>query len=217
MTRMNSHLLLSAAGLLFIAGCTTTTTGPGGELERTRQGAITGAVIGGVIGGISDNDDRLENAAIGAAIGAAGGAIVGNILDKQAEELRRDLDGDIGVIRTGDALIVRMPQDILFDFDSAVVQPGLRSDLLTLAESLRRYPETTVEVTGHTDEVGSVSYNRDLSLRRANAVASVLIQAGVPQARIRTFGAGEDQPIATNATAEGRAANRRVDITIREN
>src|SRR5690606_15891436 len=95
------------------------------------------------------------------------------------------------------------------------VNDSLRDDLAALAGNLQRYPNSTVEITGHTDETGGVSYNRDLSLRRANSVASVLIANGVAQSRLRTYGAGEDQPIATNATPEGRALNRRVDIIIR--
>ena len=110
-----------------------------------------------------------------------------------------------------------MPDDILFSVDSAVVRPGLRSDLQVLAGSLRRYPGSTVQVVGHTDSDGTVAYNQDLSERRASAVSSILIGAGVEAGRIRTFGLGETQPIATNLTAEGKAQNRRVDITIRPN
>jgi outer membrane protein OmpA-like peptidoglycan-associated protein len=159
----------------------------------------------------------VRGAAVGAAIGAAGGAVVGNILDKQAQELNRDLGNNIDVINTGDELIVRMPQDILFAFDSDRVRPDLRADLFTLADSLQRYPDTTVQIIGHTDNVGSASYNQNLSERRASSVGSVLVNAGVPGSRLRIFGAGEDQPIASNLTEEGRAQNRRVDIVIRPN
>jgi len=131
--------------------------------------------------------------------------------------LNRDLGNNIDVINTGDELIVRMPQDILFAFDSDRVRPDLRADLFTLADSLQRYPDTTVQIIGHTDNVGSASYNQNLSERRASSVGSVLVNAGVPGSRLRIFGAGEDQPIASNLTEEGRAQNRRVDIVIRPN
>lgn len=208
----------SVLALFAVGACTDPAYGPGGERQRTAQGAAIGAGVGAAIGGtIKSGDDRVENALIGAAIGGLVGGAIGNSLDKQAQELNQSLSNDIGVIRQGDALIVRMPQDILFPVDSAVVNPGLRADLFTLADSLNRYPDTTVAVVGHTDNTGSAAYNQDLSERRADAVRAVLINAGVSPARIRAIGAGENQPIATNQTADGRALNRRVDITIRAN
>ena len=210
--------LIAVAGVMAIAGCTDPRFQSGGELERTRTGAVTGAVIGGLIGGIEESgNDRVRGALTGAAIGAAGGAIVGNILDKQAQELRRDLGNEVQVINTGNELIVRMPQDILFAVDSANLRPDLRADLFTLADSLRRYPDSTVQILGHTDNTGTAAYNQGLSERRAQSVAAVLVNAGVPAGRLRTFGAGENQPIASNLTPEGRQQNRRVDIVIRPN
>ena len=209
---------VATAALFALAACTDPTYGPGGERQRTAQGAAIGAGIGAVLGGtIKSGDDRVENAIVGAAIGGLVGGAIGNNLDKQAEELNQSLSSDIGVINTGDALIVRMPQDILFAVDSSTVRPDLRNDLLILADSLNTYPDTTVTVVGHTDNTGSAEYNQGLSERRANSVASVLINAGVSGGRLIAIGAGEDQPIATNQTAEGRAQNRRVDITIRPN
>ena len=115
---------------------------------------------------------------------------------------------------TGDRLIVTMPQDILFATDSADLRPDLRADLRTVAQSLNDYPQSRVQVLGHTDNTGSAQYNLDLSQRRAGSVAGQLIAYGVDAGRIRTTGLGEDQPIATNLTAEGRAKNRRVEIVI---
>lgn len=210
---------IAAVALLALTACNPEAYGPGGEQERTGQGARVGAAIGALAGLTQgdDSDDRIRNAAAGAVIGAAVGGGVGAVLDAQARELRRDLDSDIGVINTGEELIVRMPQDILFAVDSAAVRPDLRADLFTLADSLRRYPNSTVTVVGHTDNTGSAAYNQDLSQRRANAVANVLISAGVSAARINAVGAGENSPIASNLTPEGRQQNRRVDITIRPN
>ncbi|MEL6753418.1 MAG: OmpA family protein, partial [Pseudomonadota bacterium] len=101
--------------------------------------------------------------------------------------------------------------------DSAQLRPDLRADLFTLSESLQRYPDSTVQIVGHTDNTGTASYNQGLSERRAQSVAAVLVNAGVPSFRLRTFGAGENQPIASNLTPEGRQQNRRVDIVIRPN
>ena len=209
-------MLLGAAGLLALTACTDPAYQAGGERQRTGQGAAAGAAIGALLGGTRDSgSDRVKNAAIGAAIGAGIGAVIGNSLDKQAAELRDDFgNGDIDVINTGNELIVRMPEAILFATDSSSLNGALRSDLLVLANSLNRYPDSIVAVVGHTDNTGSAGYNQDLSERRAQAVASVLRSGGVSSGRLRVIGAGEDQPIASNASAAGRSQNRRVDITI---
>jgi outer membrane protein OmpA-like peptidoglycan-associated protein len=120
------------------------------------------------------------------------------------------------VINTGSELIVRMPNGILFDIDSAALRPQVRSDLNVLAGNLLRYPNSTVFVVGHTDNTGRPPTTRPVE-RRAQAVASVLTAGGVAPARIVATGRGEDQPIASNLTPEGRQLNRRVDITIRPN
>jgi outer membrane protein OmpA-like peptidoglycan-associated protein len=182
---------------------------------RTRQGALLGAAIGGAAGALSgDRDDRLIRTAVGAGIGAAAGGAIGATLDRQAAELRRDLGGNVDVRNTGSELIVTMPQDILFDFDSATVRPDLQRDLRVLADSLNRYPDRTVRVVGHTDNVGTAAYNQNLSERRAAAVGGVLRNSGVDGRRIVTQGRGFTQPIASNATPEGRRQNRRVEIYI---
>jgi len=131
--------------------------------------------------------------------------------------LRQQLDEDVRIVNTGDRLILTMPQDILFDVDSATVRSVLRDDLFKVADSLRRYPDTTVQVVGHTDSDGAASYNQRLSERRANAVADVLLDGGVRGGRIRAFGEGEDQPVASNLTPEGKRQNRRVEIVILPN
>ena len=108
-----------------------------------------------------------------------------------------------------------MPEGILFDFDSAAIRAGLQSDLRALARNLQQYPNTTVDVVGHTDSEGSAEYNMDLSSRRAAAVAGVLLEQGVAPSRIRSYGRGESEPVATNLTPEGRQQNRRVEVIIR--
>lgn len=141
--------------------------------------------------------------------------MVGADLDRQAAELRGSLSSNISVTNTGEYLIVNMPQDLLFATDSASVRPDLRSDLSAVSSSLLKYPNSRIEVIGHTDNTGSAAYNQDLSQRRAVAVASVLRDNGVPGARVAAYGRGEDQPIASNLTPDGRAQNRRVEIIIR--
>lgn len=216
--KRNTTISLGAVALIGLAACEPQPFDPSDPNRNTRQGAIGGALAGAVAGlALDEGGSRADGALIGAAVGAGVGAAVGSNLDRQARELRGSLDQDIDVINTGDELIVRMPNDITFAFDSANVRPNLRDDLGTLSRSLNKYPETTIQVVGHTDSVGSFEYNRQLSLRRASAVASILQSGGVSSSRIRTFGAGYDQPIASNRTPEGRQANRRVEITIRPN
>jgi outer membrane protein OmpA-like peptidoglycan-associated protein len=152
--------------------------------------------------------------AVGAGIGAIVGGAIGTTLDQQAAELR-GINGQFNVTNMGDYLVVNMPQDVLFAVDSASLRPDLASDIQSVAQNLLRYPNSQIQIIGHTDNTGSASYNQDLSQRRAVSVASVLRNSGVPSARVTAFGRGEDQPIASNLTPEGRAQNRRVEIIIR--
>lgn len=191
---------------------------PNMDRSNTKQGALIGGLIGAV-GAYATSDgskSKRRGAAIkGAIIGGGLGAAIGDQLDKQAAELRNDLNNDQVVItNTGDRLIVTLPQDILFDVDSTYVAPGLRSDLATLAGNLQDYPNSDVQIVGHTDNTGDAAYNVDLSTRRAAAVADVIRANGVDPYRIRTYGAGEDQPLASNLTPQGRAQNRRVEVII---
>ena len=184
------------------------------------QGAIAGGIMGALIGStIGDSpDENRFNTFAGAILGAGVGSLIGKQLDEQAAELRASMYSDqVTITNTGQSLIVTMPQDILFATNSTVVRPALRADLAALAQNLQAYPNSTVQVVGHTDNVGSAEYNNDLSLRRANAVATVLINSGVSYSRLSTLGLGESQPVATNLTVEGRAQNRRVEIIILPN
>ena len=212
----NKTMILGAVSLLALTACTDPSQYPGTEGDRTRQGALAGAALGGLLGATRESgSDRVRNAAVGAAIGAAAGAAIGYSLDQQARELENDFgNSQIDVINTGNELIVRMPEAILFATDSASLNSQLRSDLFVLSDSLNKYPRSVVTVVGHTDNTGSAAYNQDLSERRARSVASVLQQGGVAGSRIRVVGAGESDPLASNQTAAGRAQNRRVDITI---
>ena len=214
--------LLGLAALLALGGCAAPGTGfapqdaLGAPDSRQRQGVILGGLAGAVAGAATgeEADDRLARAAVGGAIGAAAGGAIGNRLDRQEAALRQQLDSRIGIVNTGERLIVNLPQDVLFATDSASLRPDLQSDLRALAANLQQFPQTAVQVVGHTDNTGTASYNQDLSQRRARAVAGALTSAGVSPGRIDAFGRGEDQPIASNLTPEGRAQNRRVEIVI---
>lgn len=182
---------------------------------KTTDGAIIGGILGGILGATSSGN-KGRNVAVGIAAGAAIGGLIGQQLDKQADELRASLSSDdIGVVNTGSELIVTLPQDITFETDSATVTASMRNDLRTLAQSLNAYPDSTVDIFGHTDNVGSASHNQRLSADRAGGVLNILVDAGVDQGRLRAIGRGEDDPVASNLSAEGRARNRRVEIVIR--
>ena len=215
MLRVRTPIVLGMSGLLALTACVDPNN-PQPERNRTAEGAVIGGIIGG-LAGAGTADGGLKRAATGAVIGAAAGGLLGSQLDKQARELSQQLDDRVTVTNTGNELIVTMPQDILFDVDSTYLQPVLRDDLRTLADSLNRYPNSTVDVIGHTDNTGTASYNQDLSTRRARAVADVLTGAGVNPGRVRAYGRGESEPVASNLNPSGRAQNRRVEIIIRPN
>lgn len=180
---------------------------------KAKEGALLGAAVG--LGLSAATGGEGANLLLGAAAGAAAGGVIGNQLDKQAAELRSELANDgISITNAGDRLIVSLPEDITFDTDSATVRSSLRAELGKVANNLNRYPESTVQVIGHTDNTGDATYNLGLSLRRANSVGDILQADGVAFNRISTLGRGEEQPLASNLTEEGRAQNRRVEIVV---
>lgn len=212
---MKFAIPVALSGALALTACTDPYAT--GQPSNAQSGAVAGAVIGGLIGAQSD-DDRLAKTAVGAVIGGAIGGAIGTQLDRQRRDLERDItNDDVRIVNTGRELIVTMPEAILFATDSAVVRPDLRNDLYALADNLNQYPNSTVEIVGHTDNTGSAAYNQDLSERRAAAVGAVIRNAGVSGGRIVTYGRGESQPVASNLTPDGRSQNRRVEIIIRPN
>ncbi|MDX8347142.1 OmpA family protein [Cognatiyoonia sp. IB215446] len=218
MTFTKFPLMLAAASLTFVAACDP--TGPNAN-QNTQQGALIGAAGGALVGALANNDgsirERNQAALIGAALGAGVGAGVGNSLDRQAEDLRRALRQDVGVSNNGRDLRVVLSQDLLFAVNSTAISDVSRRELLIVANSLNDYPDTTVNVIGHTDSDGPAAFNQNLSQERAQAVASVLLSGGVSPSRVRSLGAGENQPVASNQTAAGKQANRRVEIVITPN
>lgn len=217
MIHIRLPLIAATASILALSACTAPV--PGQTSTNTRSGALLGAGVGAVAGALTgdDPDERVRNAAIGAAIGGAAGGVVGNNLDRQEAELRNRLGNNVGIVNNGNNLVVTLPQDILFATDSATLSNTQQSDLIAVAQSLNNYPDTRVTVIGHTDNTGTSAYNLDLSQRRAQSVANVLTGAGVSVSRVSAVGRGEDQPVASNLDAAGRALNRRVEIVITPN
>lgn len=177
-------------------------------------GATTGAVIGGIIGDKAGN--TAVGAILGAAIGGAAGAYIGNYMDKQAEEIERDLEGAT-ITRIGEGIKITFESGILFDVNKSDLRNVSKENLDKLAVILNKYEDTEILIEGHTDSTGPADYNLDLSVRRAQSVANQLTGAQVAPIRFHIMGYGEDQPVASNDTAEGRQKNRRVEIAIYAN
>jgi len=182
--------------------------------NRTLGTTAGGAVVGAGLGTLAGGDDK-RNAAIGAAVGALAGAAVGAYMDEQERKLREATAGTgIEVARQGDNIALNMPSDITFPVNSAEVQPGFRPTLNDVAGTLIEYPKTSVDIIGHASADGPEDYNQQLSERRASAVQSYLVAQGMRAVRVQSYGFGESQPIASNDTEAGRAANRRVEILL---
>ena len=174
-------------------------------------GAATGATVGGVVG--NQTGSTARGAIIGAVIGGAAGAIIGHQMDQQAKELELQIPGAT-IERVGEGIQVTFASGMLYDFDSDEILGSAGTNLQNLAMSLRKFPNTTLLIVGHTDALGSSAYNQELSTRRASAAADYLGNYGVAASRLRTSGRGEMEPIGSNETEGGRAANRRVDVAI---
>lgn len=185
---------------------------------KTQTGAAIGAGAGAVVGGIIGNraGNTAVGAIIGAAVGGAAGAIIGNYMDRQAAEIERDLEG-AQVERVGEGIKITFASGILFDVNKTDLKWAAQQDLTRLAGILNKYDDTNVLIEGHTDSQGSADYNLDLSRRRAQSVANHLSGIQVDATRFTMMGYGEEQPLASNDTADGRAHNRRVEIAIMAN
>jgi outer membrane protein OmpA-like peptidoglycan-associated protein len=207
--------LVAAAAVAF-SGCATmedVATSP--DKENTRKGAGYGAAAGAVIGLLTGGNDKFEAAMIGAAAGALAGGAVGYYMDKQEAKLREQMAGTgVDVVRNGDNITLDVPGGVTFAFNSSELNSQFYPVLDKVSATLVEYDKTVIEVAGHTDSVGSDQYNQQLSERRANSVAAYLASHGVDRSRMVTIGGGEAHPVATNDTEEGRAHNRRVEITI---
>jgi len=210
----------SIAALLATAACTT--TDPYSSTPRRNNigtGVIAGAVGGALLGYLtntSNSEEGRTNALIGAGVGALAGGAVGAYMNNQQRDLEEQLSGTgVGVVRQGDVLVLRMPSDVTFASNQAMVEGRFNAVLDDVAMVLNRYDRTTIDVVGHADSDGTDAYNLDLSRRRASAVAGALVSRNVLDDRFYVEGRGESQPIASNDTPQGKAQNRRVEITIR--
>ncbi|NLG76466.1 MAG: OmpA family protein [Xanthomonadaceae bacterium] len=209
--------MLSVSMLVVFAAVACTTVNPYTRETQTSK-AVKGAGIGaaaGAVAGLLTKGDKLENALIGAGVGALAGGGVGYYMDVQEAKLRQRLEGTgVSVTRVGDNITLNMPSNITFALNSADLNAQFFNVLDGVALVLKEYNKTVVEVAGHTDSTGTDAYNLQLSQRRAQAVASYLVSQGIKNERLITVGAGEAYPIASNDTDQGRAANRRVELTI---
>ena len=219
---MKTPIILAMCSAMALGACTDPGSlggNPNDPKQKTKQGALAGVAAGALLGALVSKDgDRGDGALKGAVLGGAVGAGIGYSLDKQEADLRRDLGNEnVTVQNTGDRLIVTLPQDILFATDSFSVRSDLRRDLNAVAGNLQAYPNSKIQIVGHTDSDGDAAYNQQLSERRANSIADILLDAGIPFSRIQTFGRGESQPVASNLDPAGKARNRRVEIVILPN
>jgi outer membrane protein OmpA-like peptidoglycan-associated protein len=205
---------LAVIALLTTSACVTDPNTGEKKVSRTAiggaGGALAGLLIGGLIGG---RTGRI----VGAGIGGVAGGIIGYRMDQQIKELREPTAGsgvDVTETDNGQAILVNLPDGVTFDVASYTLKPQFRETLDRVAESMIKYPNSLIDVYGHTDSTGSDAYNQTLSDNRARTVANYLVSRGVSAARIRSQGFGETMPVADNATEQGRARNRRVEIKI---
>lgn len=208
------------AGALILSNCTTLDPYTGQKKTSnaaigTGIGAAGGAILGAVIGNNTGDGDSRKGALIGAGIGAAAGGGVGYYMDKQEAKIRQQLQGtNVSVTRQGNNIILNMPENVTFDTGQSQLRSQFLGTLDSVAMVLKEYDKTTISVLGHTDSVGSSSYNQSLSERRADSVSMYLNQRGVPGSRLNARGYGESSPIASNSTSSGKAQNRRVELRI---
>lgn len=195
---------------LLLSACVTTPDDPN---AKAKKGSLIGAASGAAAGYLIGRDTK--GALIGAAVGTLAGAGIGHYQDKQEAALRKQLQGTgVDVNRVGDNIVLEMPSGITFEFNKSDVNAKFYPVLDKVAATLVEYNQTTVNVVGHTDNIGSESYNMTLSQKRADSVARYLQSRGVDWNRLVVSGAGKSQPIASNDTEAGRAENRRVEITL---
>ncbi len=210
-------LAVSATALL--GGCATYTgqTSDPDDPNRTRTGALIGAGIGAAVGLLSGSDatERRQRALVGAGVGGLAGGSIGAYQDRQEAELRRQTAGTgIDVVREGDVIKLNLPDGVTFDFGKADLKSQFYPALNNVARTLGEYNQTIVEVTGHTDSIGSEAVNQRLSEQRAAAVSNYLIGQGLVRERFEVVGMGKRYPVASNDTEAGRALNRRVEIRV---
>lgn len=210
MKKLRMSLIIVLGATLILSGCA--------SWNKTQKGAVIGTAAGGAMGAVIGraSGNTALGAIIGAAVGGGAGAIIGHEMDKQAEEIKKTVP-DAKVERVGEGIVVEFNSNVLFAFDKSDLSEDAKTNLNKLVKVLNSYPDTDIEVQGHTDSKGSVSYNQNLSLRRANAVSGYLASNDIKTSRVTVKGFGESLPKYDNATAEGRTLNRRVEFLITAN
>ena len=194
----------------FLVGCKTWNKSQKGAVIGAAGGAAAGAVVGKVAG------NTALGAIIGATVGGVTGAVIGHHMDKQAEEMKKNMP-DVKVDRVGEGIVIEFNNKILFGFDQSNLTPDARMNLDKLSVILQKYADTDIEIQGHTDSKGTSAYNQALSERRASSVSLYLSGNGTASSRLSTKGLGESVPKYNNATEEGEALNRRVEFLITAN
>lgn len=202
-------VVLGAISILF-AQCTSLNNTQKGAGIGTAGGAAAGAVVGKIAGNTG------LGAIIGAAVGGVAGGLIGKKMDKQAEEIKNEIPG-VKVERVEERIEVEFSSAVLFGFDQSKLTDGAKKTLDDLVIILNKYPDTDIEVQGHTDNTGTVEYNQKLSRTRADNVASYLIANGISSSRITSVGYSFNKPKYDNGTADGRTKNRRVEFVITAN
>lgn len=205
---------LAAVSLISLSACVTDPNTGEKKASRTAIGGVGGAALGYLLGGIIGGKTARI---VGAGIGGVAGGVIGYKMDQQIKELKEKTSGsgvDVTETEDGKSILVNLPDGVTFAVDSTTISPAFQKTLDEIALSLKQYPDSLIDVYGHTDSTGSDAYNQSLSERRARSVADYLAMRGVASSRIRSQGFGEQYPIASNDTAEGRALNRRVEIKI---
>jgi len=195
---------------IFLGGCKTMNKSQKGAVIGTAGGAAVGAVIGKAAG------NTAMGAIIGAAAGGVTGAVIGRKMDKQAEEIKKEIP-DAEVVRVAEGIVIEFKSQILFGFDQSNLTSEAKANLDKLVAILQKYPDTNIEVQGHTDSKGTTNYNQKLSEQRASTVSYYLSGKGIATSRLTIIGFGETLPRYTNETAEGQSQNRRVDFLISAN
>lgn len=204
----------TAMSLVMTSGCVTDPNTGDKKVSRTAIGAVGGAVAGLLVGGLlGGSTGRI----IGAGIGAGVGGFIGYRKDQQIRELKEQTAGsgvDVTAADDGKSIMLNLPENVTFDSGRSALKPEFRGTLDGIADNLKKYPNSLIDVYGHTDTMESEANSQSLSDARARTVANYLTTRGVSAARIRSQGFGETMPVASNETAEGRARNRRVEVKI---
>ena len=210
MKKMRMSLIIAIIAAFIVSGCA--------SWNKTQKGAVVGTAAGGAMGAVIGRTagNTALGAIIGAAVGGGAGAIIGHQMDKQAEEIKKTVP-DAKVERVGEGIVVEFSSNVLFAFDKSSLSADSRVSLDKLVKVLNGYPDTDIEVQGHTDSKGSESYNQTLSETRAKVVSNYLNNNGINSSRVNIVGFGETLPKYDNGTADGRTQNRRVEFLISAN